>query len=97
MTNAQGGLLLAYEVVRSIASVYGWPDFHPIARATVRVDPSILATYTGITFPHARIPPGKSGSHATRRWREMDSNPRSPVGTAFFETPPQPGDDKPAR
>jgi len=48
MTNAQGGLRLAFEVVRSIASVYDWPDFHPIARTTVRVDPSILANYTGI-------------------------------------------------
>jgi hypothetical protein len=30
---------------------------------------------------------GKSGSHRTLRWRETDSNPRSPVrGTTFFET-----------
>jgi hypothetical protein len=36
-TNAQGGRLLAYEVVRSIASVYGWPDFHPIVRTTVNI------------------------------------------------------------
>src|SRR5580693_8598411 len=28
------------------------------------------------------------GSHQTRRWREMDSNPRSPVRrTTLFETP----------
>ena len=48
MTNAQGGQRLANDILRSIASVYGWPDFHPMVRATVRVDPSILATYTGI-------------------------------------------------
>jgi len=48
MTNARGGLRLAYEVVRSIASVYGWPDFHPIVRASVKVDPSLLSTYTGV-------------------------------------------------
>ena len=48
MTNAKGGQLLANEVMRSIASVYGWPDFHPIVRATVKVDPAILSTYTGI-------------------------------------------------
>jgi CubicO group peptidase (beta-lactamase class C family) len=48
MTNAQGGMLLANEVVRGIASVYGWPDFHPIVRASVKVDPAILSTYTGI-------------------------------------------------
>jgi hypothetical protein len=48
MTNAQGGLRLAYEVVRSIASVYGWPDFRPIVRASVKVDPAILTTYAGV-------------------------------------------------
>jgi hypothetical protein len=41
--------------------------------------------------------PRKSGSHETRRWREMDSNPRSPQTTAFFETAPKPGDNKPTR
>ena len=31
----------------------------------------------------------KSGSQPTHRWREMDSNPRSPVrGTTFFEPAP---------
>ena len=48
MTNAQGGQLLASEILRSIASVYGWPDFHPIVRTSVKVDPAILSTYTGI-------------------------------------------------
>jgi CubicO group peptidase (beta-lactamase class C family) len=48
MTNARGGQRLAYQVVRSIASVYGWPDFHPIVRATIKVDPEVLATYVGI-------------------------------------------------
>jgi CubicO group peptidase (beta-lactamase class C family) len=48
MTNAQGGQVLANEVVRSIASVYGWLDFHPIVRASVKIDPSILSTYTGL-------------------------------------------------
>jgi hypothetical protein len=27
----------------------------------------------------------------------MDSNPRSPQTTAFFETAPKPGDNKPTR
>jgi CubicO group peptidase (beta-lactamase class C family) len=48
MTNAKGGLPLAYEVVRSIASVYGWPNFRPIVRTSVKVDPAILLTYTGV-------------------------------------------------
>jgi hypothetical protein len=48
MTNAEGGLSLARAVVRSIASVYGWPEFHPIARSVVKVDPDVLASYTGV-------------------------------------------------
>jgi CubicO group peptidase (beta-lactamase class C family) len=47
MTNAQGGSRLADEVMRSIAAVYHWPDFQPKVRATVTVDPKILATYVG--------------------------------------------------
>src|SRR5262249_8500093 len=56
MTNAQGGQLLAYDLVRSIASVYGWPDFHPIVRTTVKVEPAVLATYVGVyEFPKFSI------------------------------------------
>jgi CubicO group peptidase (beta-lactamase class C family) len=47
MTNAQGGLRLADEVMRSIAAAYHWPDFQPKVRATVTVDPKILASYVG--------------------------------------------------
>ena len=48
MTNAQGGQQLADAVIRSIASVYGWPNFHPIVRASITVDPADLATYVGV-------------------------------------------------
>ena len=48
MTNAQGGQILANEILRSIATVYGWPDFRPIVRASVKVDPAILSSYTGV-------------------------------------------------
>ena len=47
MTNAQGGSQLASEVMASIAAEYHWPDFHPIVRTTVKVDPAILARYVG--------------------------------------------------
>jgi hypothetical protein len=47
MTNAQGGSRLADEVMRSIAAAYHWPDFQPKVRATVTVDPKILASYVG--------------------------------------------------
>jgi hypothetical protein len=29
MTSAQGGSRLAEEIMQSIATEYGWPDFHP--------------------------------------------------------------------
>jgi len=47
MTNAQGGSMLAAELMQSIAAEYGWPDFHPKIRATVKVDPAVLARYVG--------------------------------------------------
>ncbi|MBV9539447.1 MAG: beta-lactamase family protein [Acidisphaera sp.] len=39
MTNARGGLALAEAVVRSVASVYGWPDFQPVVRTGVEQKP----------------------------------------------------------
>jgi hypothetical protein len=48
MTNAQGGQQLADAIIRSIASVYGWPNFHQIVRARIAVDPAVLAIYVGV-------------------------------------------------
>jgi CubicO group peptidase (beta-lactamase class C family) len=47
MTSAQGGSRLADEVMRSIAKVYGWPDFQVKVRTAVKIDPQILETYAG--------------------------------------------------
>ena len=47
MTNAQGGSRIADEVMRSVAKVYGWPDFQPKVRTEVKVDEKILETYVG--------------------------------------------------
>ena len=47
MTNAQGGSRIAEEVMASIATEYGWPDFRPIVRSSVTVDPKVLAQYVG--------------------------------------------------
>jgi CubicO group peptidase (beta-lactamase class C family) len=47
MTNAQGGMRLAEEILRSIAVVYGWPDFKPVVRKVVKVDRSVLTRYVG--------------------------------------------------
>jgi len=47
MTNAQGGSRIASQIMGSIAAAYGWPDFHPVTRTAIKVDPAILAQYVG--------------------------------------------------
>src|SRR5580704_11376887 len=45
------------------------------------------SVFDRISSGSLRCAPENSGSHATLRWREMDSNPRSPVRrTTVFET-----------
>lgn len=47
MTNAQGGLRVAQQVMQSIAKEYGWPDFKAVVRTEVKVDRSVLEKYVG--------------------------------------------------
>jgi CubicO group peptidase (beta-lactamase class C family) len=47
MTGGDAGGLLGDEVMRSIATEYGWPDYRPVVRTAVQVDPKILAQYVG--------------------------------------------------
>jgi CubicO group peptidase (beta-lactamase class C family) len=47
MTNAQGGMRLALQIMSSIAVAYDWPDFRPVVRTVVEVDRSVLARYVG--------------------------------------------------
>jgi len=47
MTNAQGGSRLAYEVMGAIAAAYDWPDWKPVERTEVKVDPAVLKRYVG--------------------------------------------------
>lgn len=47
MTNGDGGGQVGDEVVHSIAVEYNWPDFRPLTRAAIQVDPKILETYAG--------------------------------------------------
>lgn len=47
MTNAQGGSRLAAEVMSAIAVAYDWPDWRPVERTAVKVDPAVLARYVG--------------------------------------------------
>ena len=47
MTNGQGGIALAEEILRSIAAEYGWPTYHPKAFTKIKPDPKVLETYEG--------------------------------------------------
>ena len=47
MTNAQGGMRLASEIMGGIAAAYDWPDFRPIVRTAIKVDRAVLARYVG--------------------------------------------------
>jgi len=47
MTNSDSGGAIAQEVIRSIASAYGWPDFAPARRALMNVKPERLERLIG--------------------------------------------------
>jgi CubicO group peptidase (beta-lactamase class C family) len=47
MTNADGGMQIANEIIRSIAVEYGWTDFQPAIRTLAKVDRATLARYVG--------------------------------------------------
>jgi CubicO group peptidase (beta-lactamase class C family) len=47
MTNSDGGDRLINEYRRAVAKEYGWPDFKPIERSLVVVDPKVLSHYAG--------------------------------------------------
>ena len=47
MTNGDNGDVLMMEIIRSIAHAYGWPDFRPIERSVIPVDPNLYDSYEG--------------------------------------------------
>jgi CubicO group peptidase (beta-lactamase class C family) len=47
MTNAQGGIRLADQIMRSIGTEYGWPDYHAAVHATITLPHETLARYIG--------------------------------------------------
>lgn len=47
LTNAQGGIRLANDVMRSIANEYGWPDYHSAMRTEIKLPPDSLKQYVG--------------------------------------------------
>ena len=48
MSNADQGAMLNDEILRSVASEYGWTDFHPQEHVLASVAVSTLASYTGV-------------------------------------------------
>lgn len=48
MTSGDNGGGLMYEVLRTVAQVYGWPDFGPASRTLVTVDPKVLDRLIGV-------------------------------------------------
>jgi CubicO group peptidase (beta-lactamase class C family) len=56
MTNGDRGGTLASEVLRSIASEYGWPDFRPEEKTLATVSGEVLTSYAGkYQFPDMLI------------------------------------------
>jgi hypothetical protein len=47
MTNSDNGDALQGEVVRTLAQLYGWPDFAPVERVPVSVKPELLDRFAG--------------------------------------------------
>lgn len=47
MTNAEGGIRLAGQLISSIAAAYDWPDFRPAQRTEIKLDHAALARYLG--------------------------------------------------
>ena len=48
MTNGDNGGQLAFEIQRTVAHEYGWPDFQPVEHTTSKVDPNLLDAYLGV-------------------------------------------------
>jgi len=47
MINGDNGYTLCMEIVRSVAKVYGWPDFKPEEANLIEILPSVLQSYAG--------------------------------------------------
>ena len=48
MTNANSGDAIMGEIRRAVAQEYAWPDFKPVQKATIPVDPATLSAYPGV-------------------------------------------------
>jgi CubicO group peptidase (beta-lactamase class C family) len=60
LTNGGGGGALSDQIVRSVAKTYGWPDFQPVERTVVPVDPAKFGRYVG-TYDFMKVT--QEGNH----------------------------------
>ena len=79
MTSGGGGGALAEEIIRSAATVYGFPDFKPIERSAVTVPVSVLRACAG-TYAYIKV--SFVGDHLTA---EIPSG--SPAVQLYAESP----------
>jgi CubicO group peptidase (beta-lactamase class C family) len=47
MTNGDRGDSLFGEILRAIAHEYGWPDYQPIEKMTIEINPAVYESYVG--------------------------------------------------
>jgi CubicO group peptidase (beta-lactamase class C family) len=93
MTNGDGGGPLIEELKRAVAQEYGWPDFKPEQKATVKIDPATLSAYAGsylLVIPDATEPKVHLTVREERLFLQADPLGPDPVelfpesGTQFF-------------
>jgi CubicO group peptidase (beta-lactamase class C family) len=86
MTNAQGGMRLASEIMSSIAIAYDWPDFRPVVRASIKLDRSVLARYVGTyeVTPTFRVTFSLEGDQLMTQATDQPKFPVFPESRAKF-------------
>jgi CubicO group peptidase (beta-lactamase class C family) len=75
MTNGDNGDALMDDLVRTIAHEYGWPDYQPVVRTLVALDPGAFDRYAGAY----RLPSGQ----VVTFWRD-----RSSLNSRIWGDPP---------
>ncbi len=77
LTNAQGGIRLADDVMRSIANEYGWPDYHSIVRTEIKLPPDTLKQYVGAyqMAPNVYLTVALNGDQLTGQLSKQDPIP----------------------
>ncbi len=79
MTNGDNGGELTNDITRTIAHEYGWPDFQPLEKTAVTVNPGILNGYVG----HYQVGPYLVASIAREGDRLFWQYPGEPKSEMF--------------